>query len=135
MIKLSRSSGYAFCVVGYLAQGNIQGSVRAKTLSEHFKIPHEYLFKVLRQLVRTGILESVRGPHGGFRLSRPRHQISMLDVIEAVEGPWSDGEIPTARHEERYYQRLLQVYRQAGREMCELFGRTTVAELLRETDR
>lgn len=135
MIKLSRSSGYAFCVVGFLAQGNIKGAVSAKTLSDHFKIPREYLLKVLRQLVRTGILDSVRGPNGGFRLLRPIRDVSMLDVIEAVERPWSATEELSSRHfEGRYYQKLVRVYEQAGREVCELFERTKVSELVKGKD-
>lgn len=134
-MKLSRSSGYAFSVLGYLARPEVRGPVLAKILADQFEIPRDYLFKVLQQLVRAGILDSVRGPHGGFCLARPSDKISMLDVVEAVEGPLSGGgDMPAAHRDQRYHQRLLEVYRQAGKQTAELLGRLTVAELLNEVD-
>ena len=50
-------------------------------------MPLEYLLKILGQLVRANILRSKRGPRGGFSLARAAKKISMLEIIEAVEGP------------------------------------------------
>jgi Rrf2 family protein len=49
--------------------------------------PTNFLRKSLLQLVTTGALRAARGPHGGYRLARPAKAISLLDVIEAVNGP------------------------------------------------
>ena len=50
-------------------------------------MPTGRLLKILQQLVRTRILASERGPSGGFRLRRPAGEISLLEVIETIEGP------------------------------------------------
>ncbi len=51
------------------------------------KLPERFLLKILKPMVSAGLLYSVKGPHGGYRLAKPAAQISLLDVIEAVEGP------------------------------------------------
>jgi Rrf2 family protein len=56
-------------------------------LAEYHAVPAPYLAKHLQALTRAGILESVPGPKGGYRLARPAAQISMLEVVEAIDGP------------------------------------------------
>lgn len=50
-------------------------------------VPQPTVSKVLKQLTRAGVVSSVRGANGGYRLSRPAVQISVVEVIEALEGP------------------------------------------------
>jgi Rrf2 family protein len=58
----------------------------AARLAEFHGVPAAYLAKHLQALARGGIVESVPGPRGGYRLSRPATAITLLDVVEAVEG-------------------------------------------------
>jgi Rrf2 family protein len=51
------------------------------------KIPGSFMAKILRSLVRARLLDSARGVNGGFSLARPPSEITMLDIVEAVEGP------------------------------------------------
>lgn len=51
------------------------------------EIPPSFMAKILRSLVRARILRSSRGVHGGFSLARPASKISLLEVVEAIEGP------------------------------------------------
>lgn len=60
---------------------------RAAEVCQRFGFSKDHFAKVMRALSRAGLVESVRGPHGGTRLSRPADQITLLDVYEAVEGP------------------------------------------------
>jgi Rrf2 family protein len=51
------------------------------------RMPERYLFQALQPLVRVGILHSKKGPGGGYRLARPPRRITLLEVVEAVDGP------------------------------------------------
>jgi Rrf2 family protein len=61
-------------------------SLPAARLAEYHGIPAPYLAKSLQALMRAGIVESITGRHGGYRLGRPASEISLLDVFQAVEG-------------------------------------------------
>jgi Rrf2 family protein len=86
-MKISRSTGYGLVGVAYIAQHYKDGAVLAARVSKEYDIPLEYLLKILQQLVRANILRSKRGPRGGFFLARPAEEITMLEIIEAVDGP------------------------------------------------
>jgi Rrf2 family protein len=58
----------------------------ASRLAEYHGVPAPYLAKHLQALSRAGILEAVPGPRGGYRLARPASEISVLDVVEAIDG-------------------------------------------------
>lgn len=57
-----------------------------RTLADHYGLPDAYLAKHLQLLVRAGVLLATPGPRGGFALARPPERITVLDVVEAVEG-------------------------------------------------
>ncbi len=63
------------------------GPVKAEALAEAQAIPVNFLENILTDLRRAGIVESKRGAAGGYVLGRPAHEISVADVIRAVEGP------------------------------------------------
>jgi Rrf2 family protein len=86
-MKISRSTGYALVAVGYIAMNYKEGAVLAARISKEYGIPLEYLLKILQQLVRANVLRSKRGPRGGFFLARPAESITLLEIIEAVDGP------------------------------------------------
>ena len=76
-------------------------------------MPERFLLQILRHLVTHGVLHSTRGVDGGYRLERPADQISLLDVIEAIDGPLNSSlpvsEGPSPPHEERLRAALDQV--------------------------
>jgi len=86
-MKISRSTGYGILAAGYIAKSEKGGIVLSQTISKEYNIPLEYLLKILQQLVRANILRSKRGPRGGFVLSKSPSKITMLEIIEAVDGP------------------------------------------------
>lgn len=86
-MKVSRSTSYAVLALGYFSKHTNEGLILSNDISDKYHIPLEYLLKILQQMVRAKILRSKRGPRGGFSLARPLKKISMLDVIEAVDGP------------------------------------------------
>ncbi|MBX6766206.1 MAG: Rrf2 family transcriptional regulator [Actinomadura rubrobrunea] len=62
-------------------------AVPTATLAAFYGLPSAYLNKQLQALVRAGILTSTSGPRGGFRLARRPEEITVLDVVVAIEGP------------------------------------------------
>jgi Rrf2 family protein len=58
----------------------------AAKLAEYHGVPAAYLAKHLQTLARAGVLETVKGPRGGYRLARPPAEITVLDVVEAIDG-------------------------------------------------
>jgi Rrf2 family protein len=58
----------------------------AARLAEYHGVPSAYLAKHLQALAREGVLETVKGPRGGYRLARPAAEVTVLDVVEAIDG-------------------------------------------------
>ena len=86
-MKLSRTVSYAVKATLQLAQLSADGPVPCSKLASEGKMPERFLLQILRNLVTHGILRSTRGVDGGYALVRPADQISLLEVIEAIEGP------------------------------------------------
>lgn len=75
---------HACTVMALLQDGE---GLSADALAEYFEVPGAYLAKQLQALRRAGILASVRGKHGGYRLAKPVDSITLLDIVRAIEGP------------------------------------------------
>ena len=86
-MKISKSVSYALIASGYIAENQQDGLVSAERVSKEYVIPVEYLQKILLQLVGANVIKSRRGPRGGFSLARDPKDISMLQIIEAIDGP------------------------------------------------
>ena len=130
-MKISRSTGYALLAVGYLAQNQKQGIILSQDISKKYNIPLEYLLKILQQLVRANLLRSKRGPRGGFSLAKPVKKITLLQVIEAVDGPMVS-QLNLAEHArgEKFSARVEQVYGKAIAQAKAVFEKTKVGDLL-----
>jgi Rrf2 family protein len=85
-VKLPESTEWVLHAVTSLAQLEPGATVSAAQLAEHFDVPPAYLAKQLQTLVRAGVLAASTGPRGGFRLGRPAEEITLLQVVEAVDG-------------------------------------------------
>jgi len=85
MLRLSKRSDYALIAMRHLALEDT--SVSARELAERFDIPVELLAKVLQKLARAGLLISHQGIRGGYVLARPAQQVSVADIIVAIDGP------------------------------------------------
>ncbi len=70
----------------YIASRNVESPVRGEDIAREEDLPQPFLSKILKILSSRGILHSVRGPGGGFRLARASTEISLLDIVEAIDG-------------------------------------------------
>jgi Rrf2 family protein len=86
-MKLTRACGYALHALVSLARQESPNPVASHLVADAQNIPDRFLLKVLKPLVTAGVLQSVKGPHGGYKLTRAPSKITLLEVVEAVEGP------------------------------------------------
>lgn len=105
----------------------------AKNIAESCRIPLEYLLKILLQLVRSDVLGSIRGPRGGFYLSRPAGEITLLQIFEAIEGPLESITDITPNVHADMARKLFEVYQQAVSGAAKTFSKTTLADLIDES--
>jgi Rrf2 family protein len=83
---ITRETDYAVRTVLYLARDRDR-TANVTEVAHAMHIPKSFLAKVLQRLVRHHILSSMRGVGGGFRLAKKPSEISLLDIMEAVQGP------------------------------------------------
>jgi len=104
MLRLSKKADYALMAMSHLArkQGGA-ASTSARDIAERYDIPIELMAKVLQRLVRTGLLVSTQGTRGGYTLSRPSGLISVADVIQAIDGPFTVTACSTEKHDCEQY--------------------------------
>src|SRR5919198_2600200 len=87
MLRLSKKADYALMAMKHLAVRGDAAASSAREIAEQFNIPVELMAKVLQRLVRRGLLASHQGTRGGYQLARNPRQISVADVIQAIDGP------------------------------------------------
>lgn len=81
----SQTVEYALRAVMYLAQHQSEGPIGNRVIAEHTQVPTSYLSKILHDLAACEILESRRGVGGGFQLAASPDELSVLDVVNAVD--------------------------------------------------
>jgi len=86
-MKLTRASSYALHALVFMARQKQNKPMPSHLVARARHIPERFLLKVLKPLVSVRILHSVKGPNGGYRLARAASQITLLELIEAVDGP------------------------------------------------
>jgi len=130
-MKLNRASALGVFAGIHLARQGKKAPIQGKEIAESLGTPHDYLLKVLQQLVKARIFMSERGPAGGFQLRKDPDQITLLDIVEAIEGP-IDGDSnvlheiqaqPNAKHS------LESAYNDVARFARSLLKKTTIKDL------
>ncbi|WP_161890173.1 RrF2 family transcriptional regulator [Pontibacter russatus] len=84
---LSKTTEYALRAVVYVAMHDTQGvKVGIKEIAKELELPAHFMGKILQDLVRKGVISSVKGPGGGFFLHRPASDINLLEVVQVIDG-------------------------------------------------
>jgi Rrf2 family protein len=86
-MRLTRASSYALHALAYMAVQKNNKPIPSHLIAKERGIPERFLLKVLKPLVGVRVLISVKGPNGGYRLAKPANQVTMAEIIEAVDGP------------------------------------------------
>lgn len=129
---LTRTAEHALRAVLFLARQRSGDAVPAASIAAALDAPANYLGKTLQALVAAGVLESLRGPRGGFRLLRRADELTLAELVGLVEEPKGPGmcllgdrpcssETPCAAHGQ---------WLKVQRASAEPFRRTTIADLL-----
>jgi Rrf2 family protein len=123
---------YDLRALAYLARHG-GGPVASHTIAAAEGLSEKFLLKALTPLVKSGVLRSERGQGGGYRLVRPTRSITLLEVVEAVEGPVR-GEAPVVggRGHARLDARLQEVCEGVAELVRRRLGKVSVADLARE---
>jgi Rrf2 family protein len=131
LMQIPRKIEYALRAMIHLAD-HPEGVARGLEIAEQQHIPKYFLEKVIRDLMRRGLVRARRGPGGGYQLARPPETISFKDIIEAVEGPihlnvCTDGSNncqlkPTCR--------MFRVWEEGQRVLLEVFSHATLRQIV-----
>jgi Rrf2 family protein len=97
-MRLSTRAEYACLAALELACRYDSGQpVTLKTISDIHGISSKYLVQIMIQLRAAGLVQSARGSSGGFQLARPPQEITLLELLTAIDGPWPERYKPAAR--------------------------------------
>jgi Rrf2 family protein len=131
-MRLGKASAYAVFAAVHVARHEKDGPVQGRIIADAYGIGPDYLLKILQQLVRSQVLVSEAGRRGGFKLKKKPEQITLLEIVEAIEGP-VDGEL-TIRKEilgaEAAKDKVEQVCEDVAGIARSLLGKTTIKHLM-----
>ena len=111
-------------------------SASAREIAEQYDIPIELMAKVLQRLVRAGLLISTQGTRGGYTLSRPASSISVADVIQAIDGPFTVTACSTEKNDCEQYSKcsIRDQLWQIRERIAVTLGTVSIAEMAAESD-
>jgi Rrf2 family protein len=128
---MTRASVYALHAVAYMAAQDSDELVPSHIIAERRNISDRFLLKVLKPLVAAQVLVSSKGPNGGYRLAKPANQITLLEIMEAVDGPIR-GMAPVDSDDARnpLNQKLRAICQDSAEHFRKQLKRTRISELL-----
>jgi Rrf2 family protein len=86
-MQITRQADYALRAMVYLSESEPNQRSATSQIAEEKSIPPSFLAKIISQLSIAGLLHTSRGARGGVSLARPPEQITVLEVVEAIDGP------------------------------------------------
>lgn len=86
-MKISTKSRYAVMAMAEMALGDSDSALSLGDIAARQHLPLPYLEQLFAKLRRAGLVESVRGAHGGYKLAKPLENIAVLDIMSAVDNP------------------------------------------------
>ncbi len=132
-MRISRKAEYACIAMLELAASHAAPQpVRVKAIADAHAIPQRFLVQILLQLKTTGLVASVRGASGGYQLARPPAEISLADVINAIDRDEPMRTSVTGGHSPAV-EAVHSVWKEIQAEQQRLLEELTLAELARRT--
>lgn len=103
----------------------------AVQIAESRHIPEKYLVHIMLQLKRAGLVRSIRGAQGGYHLGRPAAEISLLDIVEAIDGPIMEP-LPIDDEAARY---LAPVWRHTAKNISGLLKEIAITDIIEDANK
>lgn len=92
-MKFNKTVAYAVAAVVQVAANSSTKPVANRIVCERTQMPERFVLQIMRLLVNGGVLIGVRGFDGGYKLARPAHQITLLDIYESVDSLGEDSDV------------------------------------------
>ncbi len=86
MLSISSKTRYGIAAMLALAESYGSGLLQIKDISSRCNIPHQYLEQIFNRLGKTGVIKSTRGKNGGYELANAPQRVTVLDIVNALEG-------------------------------------------------
>ena len=128
-MRMSRSTAYAIGAILQLANAPPGQPVPCSHLAKTGEMPERFLLQILRNLVNHGMLKSMRGVDGGYSLTRPISEITLLQVFEATEGPLTPSLPPLDSLPEASQDRLLETLSEITAASCQSLAQVKLSDL------
>jgi Rrf2 family protein len=131
-MRFSQQAQYAICGMFDLAYGDPRAPVQVRVIGERQRIPERYLEQIFQRLRKAELVRGKRGPGGGYVLARPAGDITLRDILEAVEGPLAEGlALGPPPRDRRSPHRPSFLWRELATGIEEVFASRTLADLCR----
>ena len=131
-MRLSLQVQYAICAVFDLAYNGVGEPVQGRIISTRQAIPARFLEQIFRRLRRAELVDGKRGPGGGYTLARAPGEITLRDVVEAIEGPLNVSRAMAPVGVEGSSRRPDFLWREIGERLGAALAETTLEDLCRE---
>ena len=132
-MQITRSGEYGLRGLLFLAKQPPERVTLISEVSKDQNIPETFLAKIFQRLSKVGLLRSVRGAKGGFSLGKPANEITMREIIEALEGPIALNRCLLKEGEcaEEKFCPMHPVWEEVQERFLEILDRTTMEDLAR----
>lgn len=135
-MHITLEADYAVRIVDCLARN--EGRMGAKVISEKACVTLRFSLKILRKLVASGIVRSYKGAQGGYEIARPLDQISINDILETIEGPFTlnrclDEDYKCTRTGDEKHCPYHYLFAHISDQVQEQLKRVTISQVLQDT--
>lgn len=128
-MRMSRSTAYAVRAVLQLGNAPANQPTPCSFLARTGQMPERFLLQILRNLVNHGVLKSTRGVDGGYSLTRPLSEITLLQIFEATDGPLTPALPPLDNLPAESQQRLQQVLSDITASACSSLEKVRMSDI------
>lgn len=124
MLTISNKSRYGIAALLALAEHYNSGLLQIKDIAARCDIPHQFLEQIFNRLGKAGIIKSTRGKNGGYELARPPGQVTVLHIVNALEGDIEFVDKATVRNDA-----VAELFREAEQKLQEILS-VSLADLV-----